>query len=153
VLAHRSNVFLLKRRLLLVLICSLSLTGASATVAQEVSVSIDQIREADVITGRVKGLDPAEFQNYRVLVYVHTDQWYIHPYAGQGRGMSWAGLANDGTWRIRTVKREFKADKVAVLVVRKPYASEPSKIDSLEDIPYVAQQVKTLTGTSDYGKL
>jgi hypothetical protein len=81
-----------------------------------------------------------------------TDRWYIHPYAGQGEGMSWAAIGDDGTWTLKTVRRAFKADKMAALVVEKD-ASVPAKAESLGSIPKLAIHEKVLTGTTDEGKL
>lgn len=121
-------------------------------LAQQLSITIDQIVENERISGYIRGLQPSEYPAYKVIVYVHTDQWYIHPYAGQDEGLSWAPIRENGSWGIQTVKRQFKADKVAALLVRRNYP-EPSKVESLERISYRAIVIKELRGTPDYGKL
>jgi hypothetical protein len=130
----------------------LTVLYVNAIFAQGISITIDQITANEQIMGCVRGLASTDRPNYKVIVYVHTDQWYIHPYAGQGEGMSWAPIRENGSWQIRTVQREFKADKVAALLVKRNYP-EPSKIESLERIPHRAIVTRELRGTPDYGKL
>jgi hypothetical protein len=113
-------------------------------------VTIDRIDADVLISGSVKGVKPAS--DYKVLVYVHTDKWYIHPWADRGEGQSWAAIKDDGSWKIATVQRQYKADKVAALVVKRSYA-EPPTLSSFEGVPYEAITIKTLTGTPDHGKL
>jgi len=118
----------------------------------ETSITIDQIEANERILGYVSGLNQSEYSNYKVVVYVHTDRWYIHPYAGQGEGLSWASLQENGTWSIQTVRRRFRADKVAALLVKRSY-QEPNTIENIHGIPDKAMIIKELRGTHDYGKL
>lgn len=126
--------------------------GVGSALAQEISISIDRIVANEVISGYVRGLRSADYPKYKVIVYVHTDSWYIHPYAGQGEGLSWASIREDGTWRIQTVQRQFKADRVAALIVRRNYP-EPGKVQNLDMIQHRAIVVRKLVGMPDYGKL
>lgn len=130
----------------------LALTAAFSAHAQTFTVAIDQIVTNDSIIGCVNGLEPEDVANYKIIVYVHTDQWYIHPYAGQGEGKTWAAVRNDGTWRIATVRREFQADRVAALLVPRDFP-EPNMAHNLTSIPYSAIVDKEIVGTADYGKL
>lgn len=114
-------------------------------------VTIDRIAQDDVVEGRVKGLQ-GSLGAYKVVLYVHTDRWYIHPYAGQGEGDSWAAIKQDGTWQINTVKRRFSADKMAVLVVNAK-ATVPAKTSDVRSIPHRAMVIRNLSGTPDFGKL
>lgn len=134
------------------LIITISLITLTLALAQQISVSITDITANQQICGAVSGLPSQDYQNYKVIVYVHTDQWYIHPYAGQDEGKSWASIQANGKWQIQTVQREFKADKVAAVLVKRNYP-EPSKTESLERIQQAAIVVKKLRGTPDYGKL
>ena len=135
---------------LAMLVCTASWTPVLAQVS--ISISIDAIEENDFIAGTVKGLQPSEYANYKVIVYVHTDVWYIHPYAGQGDGSSWASIGANGQWTIDTVRRRFSADKMAALVVARDYP-EPNKRSTVGGIPAIARTIKRLRGTEDYGKL
>lgn len=134
------------------LLISLTAAVAFATYAQALSVTIGKITANSSIVGHVQGLGVKEASKYKVIVYVHTDQWYIHPYAGQGEGESWATVRDDGAWQISTVRREFQADRVAALVVPRNFP-EPNKVESLTNIPYLAITNKEMRGTEDYGKL
>lgn len=142
------------RRAAILIGCLIIVGSASIgdTFAQRTTISIDNIVPDQSIGGRVSGLPQGSQGKYKVVVYVRTDQWYVHPYAGQGEGASWAPVQSDGSWEIGTVKRRFKSSKVAALVVRKDYPEKP-KINNLGEIPSVALVVKTLKGTPDYGAM
>lgn len=118
----------------------------------DVTITIDKITANDKIRGRVRGLTGTDPQAYKVLVYVHTDLWYVHPWAGQGKGRSWAAVENDGSWRLKSLQREFKANKIAALVVRRSYP-EPHRLADVRSIPHEAIVIKDLVGTPDFGKV
>jgi hypothetical protein len=139
-------------RAIIAIVLLVVLYPISVVLSQEVSITIKEIVADQHISGDVRGLTPKEYSNYKVVIYVHTDQWYIHPYAGQDEGKSWATIQENGRWKISTVQREFKADKVAALVVKRSF-SEPSRIEDLDKIPRTATIVKELRGTPDHGKL
>lgn len=103
----------------------------------KLTIKIIEIKPNSRIIGRVFGIDPSQYSQYKVVVYVKTDNWYIHPYERGEEGLSFAEINRDGTWKIQTVKREFLADEVAALVVRKDYAP-PSRVESLRQIDYIA---------------
>ena len=85
------------------------------------------------LTGRVTGLEDNELcKNYKVLVYVLTNQWYIHPYAENKEGRGYAGIKPDGSWSIKTVNRENYPFRLAILVVPRNYVP-PSVIQVGED--------------------
>jgi len=131
------------------IVLSVAYTGTAIGV---ISIIIDKIESNEKIIGSVSGLNPNEYSSYKVIVYVHTDKWYIHPYAGQGEGLSWASIRGGGTWSIQTIKREFNADKVAALLVKRSY-NGPDKTENIHGISNKASVIKNLTGTDDYGKL
>jgi hypothetical protein len=118
----------------------------------QVSITIDNIVANGFITGHVKGLNPSQYGNYRVLVYVHTDKWYIHPYAQGGEGRSFASIGAGGSWRIGTVRRRFKADSLAALLVHRNYPAPPT-VMTLADLQFSAIKVMALVGTKYYGRL
>jgi hypothetical protein len=127
------------------------LTVVYLTPARAQTITIDQIVANGNISGEVRGLPSADFGSYKVIVYVHTDQWYIHPYAGQGEGNSWATVQS-GQWRIKTVQRDSRADKLAALLVSRNYP-EPNRLENLDAIPHRARVIRELRGTADFGKL
>ncbi len=134
---------------LLALICVVFLRVG---VAQAASITIDQITANDQVSGMVEGLDPAHYDRYKVVFYVHTDQWYLHPYAGQGEGMSWAPIQTNGAWQMRTIQREYQSDSVAALIVARDYP-EPNMVQNIRMLPNQALVVKELRHTPDFGKL
>ncbi|MGR3310134.1 MAG: hypothetical protein ACUZ77_05100 [Candidatus Brocadiales bacterium] len=106
----------------------LSSTGTAQDSGQEteLGINIEHIESDEFISGRVFGIeDAAQYSQYKVVVYVKTDKWYIHPYAGGGAGKSFAEIKRDGTWEIFTVRREFRASKVAAFLVKKDKVKEP----------------------------
>ncbi|MBI4690820.1 MAG: hypothetical protein HY754_11250 [Nitrospirae bacterium] len=109
----------------------------SAFSQTEPSITILKIESDNFIKGKVEGLRPEEYANYKVIVYVKTDKWYIHPYERGGAGRSYANINQDGTWTIGTVKREFPADYVAALLVRSDY-TPPSTVAILGTLDYIA---------------
>ncbi|ETW97148.1 MAG: hypothetical protein ETSY1_23830 [Candidatus Entotheonella factor] len=123
---------------------------ASTILAQE--ISIDQIIADAQISGFVQGLKPNEYANYKVVVYVETDRWYIHPYAGQGENRSWASITENGAWQIQTVRRQFSANKVAAVLVKRDYP-EPNRTENILNIPHRAIVIRELRGTEEYGRL
>ena len=86
---------------LMLVIAFVIVSNADIANAQEIAISIDSIVANSQITGRVNNLAPTEYNNYKVVVYVHTDQWYIHPYAGQDEGKSWAPIQTNGNMANR----------------------------------------------------
>ena len=128
----------------LVLLAVLCLAAASEASAQDIEISIETIESGQFISGQVQGLEAAEVPRHRVVVYVHTDMWYIHPYAGQGEGLSWASINRDGSWKIETVKRRFPADLVAALVVPRNYMASAT-VESL-------RQIKSIASYTEKGK-
>ena len=142
----------MKRRMFLLLLTVLLTAGLRGAAIAQVTITVDAIEQDVAIRGTVTGLPPGQNQLYKVLVYVHTDVWYIHPYAGQGEGKSWAAIDANGKWQLETVRRGFKADRLAVLVVKKTL-NEPAKTENVESIAADGRLQRTLTGTDDDGKL
>ncbi len=147
-------VLLVTIGLILINIIPFSIYAQNVT-EQKACIKIEEIVQDEYIKGKVTNLkDP---QRYKVLIYVHTDKWYIHPYAGQDEGMSWAAIRKDGSWSIPTVKRQFKANKIAALIVDPSVAEDaPSPLDNIETINYHAIIVYTkeeMKRKEWYGKL
>lgn len=113
------------------------LAGDAVVAAPEVAVIISDITENTRIVGRISGVPAEKVDQYKVLVYVKTDKWYIHPYERGGEGLSFASINRDGSWQIETVKRRFPADLVAALVVHRDYTPPPT-LEDLKDIDSLA---------------
>lgn len=69
------------------------------------------------ITGEVLGLDPASYRSFKVVAYVLTNKWYIHPEAVNTPGLGFATLDGQGKWELQTVWRGYQATKLAFLLV------------------------------------
>jgi hypothetical protein len=116
----------------LILFSQISIKAQENKITQGL-IRIDKIKEDEFIKGKVSNIDSPE--KYKVLVYVHTDKWYVHPFAGQGEGKSWAGVKKDGSWSLQTVKREFTANKIVALIVDSLTAEDaPSTLENIEKI-------------------
>jgi hypothetical protein len=87
-------------------------------------VSIDSIVANQHIAGHVSGLPLEAYKKFKVVFYVKTNVWYVHPYAyyqGQEEGYSYANLKSDGTFRIQTLRRAVPAKELAVVLVPQPF--------------------------------
>jgi hypothetical protein len=81
------------------------------------TVSMDKFVAGSYISGNVEGLQPEETATHKVLVYVLTDQWYIHPFAENKARLGYATIQADGSWEIQTEARNHKPSRIAIAVV------------------------------------
>lgn len=133
-------------------ISTIVLYGISARPAENIKITIDTIVQDDHITGTVRGLTAAGRAGHKVIVYIKTDQWYIHPYERGGEGKSFASIRANGSWTIGTIRREFAASAIAALLVKQD-SKVPVRSVNVRAIPNEAITVLELEGTPDYGKL
>src|SRR5882762_8412906 len=103
-------------RLLCIGLIGMGIAISESAIAQP-PLEITEIRVNDSIKGIVTDRTIAA-QDHCVVIYVHTDLWYIHPFAAGGMGRSWAAISGNG-WSISTVKREFPANAVAAVLLKK----------------------------------
>jgi hypothetical protein len=94
-------------------------------------VIMEGFKSGASISGRVIGIKPEEVQKYKVLVYVLTDKWYIHPYAENTEGRGYARVKTDGTWGLLTVNRGHHPTKLAMLVAPKDF--DPPAVVAIEE--------------------
>jgi hypothetical protein len=121
-------------------------------------VAITNIVADGTIQGTATGLPAAAQRNACVVVYVHTDIWYIHPYANAGQGQSFTPIDAQGNWQLDTVRRQFPANRVAALVMADANACEnvPDRIADVRKIQNpVALKVYDLKGDGSqwFGRL
>lgn len=112
----------------------------------EAQIDITRITKNDLITGQVSRLALDQASRFKVVVYVRTDLWYIHPFAGQGQGSSWAELKGDLSWELRTVMRQYTSDRVAALLVERGDPISPT-VQEIAQVPAIAWVV--IQGTGD----
>lgn len=87
-------------------------------------VTVDEIVKNSHIKGHVTGLPGEAYEKLKVVFYVKTNRWYVHPYTwheNQEEGYSYSNLNPNGEFWVRTVSRDVPAQKMAVVVVPKNY--------------------------------
>lgn len=87
-------------------------------------VSVDEIVKNSHIKGHVKGLPTEAYDKFKVVFYVKTNRWYVHPYThheNQEEGYSYSNLNATGEFKVRTVRRDVPSSKMAVVVVPRSY--------------------------------
>lgn len=114
-----------------ILFMSVCLAQGSTT-----QVEITNIMSDEAITGKVLNLPLTQLGHPCAAVYIHTDQWYIHPYAAAGPARSYSLVDAQGNWSIPTVKRDFPANQVAVVVMANADLCDrlPTRVYDLSEI-------------------
>lgn len=92
---------------------------------KSVEVRMTKFERGRRIRGTVSGLAPGTHGHYKVLVYVLTNKWYIHPEAVATPGLGFALIEPGGQWEIGTVWRGYQATKLAILLVPKDVWAPP----------------------------
>lgn len=91
---------------------------------KSVEVVIDSIVRNDSIRGHVVGLPTEAYDHFKMIFYVKTNRWYIHPYEyaqNQSEGYSFTYLRPDGSFKMRTVLRDVPAKRLAAVLVPRSY--------------------------------
>lgn len=97
---------------------------------QRTEVSIDSIVPNQSIKGHVNGLSSEAMDKFKVVFYVKTNLWYVHPYMyyqGQEEGYSYSNLNERGEFKVKTVKRDIPSKELAAVVVPKSYKIKSQK--------------------------
>jgi hypothetical protein len=87
-------------------------------------VSVDSIVRNDHIKGHITGLPVEAYDKFKVVFYVKTNVWYVHPYTyyeGQDEGYSYSSLDAQGGFKVKTVLRNIPAKELAAVLVPKAY--------------------------------
>lgn len=92
----------------------------------KIKVIMEGFKSGTSISGRVSALKPDDVEKYKILVYILTNKWYIHPYAENVEGRGYASIKSDGTWSLLTVNRGNHPAKLAILVVVKDFDPPPA---------------------------
>jgi hypothetical protein len=93
-------------------------------------VVVDSITPNEYITGHVSGLPTAAYEKFKVVFYVKTNIWYVHPYAyyeGQDEGYSYSNLNDNGEFKVRTIKRSVPSKELAAVLVPKAFKIKATK--------------------------
>ena len=104
---------------------------ASANVLREYKkeckstvVTVDEVIKNEHIRGHITGLPADAYEKFKVVFYVKTNRWYVHPYAyteGQEEGYSYSNLNANGEFWVRTLRRDVPSKELAVVLVPKDY--------------------------------
>lgn len=84
-------------------------------------VIVDNIVKNEKIEGHIKGLPESAYQDFKVVFYVQTNRWYVHPFEDAGAGQSFANLTSNGTFSIQTVSRDVPSKRLVAVLVPKSY--------------------------------
>lgn len=93
-------------------------------------VTIDSIVANEHIKGHITGLPTEALEKFKVVFYVKTNRWYIHPYAyyeGQEEGYSYSNLGANGEFSVKTIKRAVPSKELAAVLVPKQFKIAPQK--------------------------
>lgn len=91
---------------------------------KNVQVVVDSVIKNNSINGHVVGLPTEAYDKFKMVFYIKTNRWYIHPYAyttDQAEGYSYTNLRADGSFKIKTILRDVPAKKLAAVLVPKNY--------------------------------
>jgi hypothetical protein len=101
-----------------------------ANECKSTQVIVDEIVKNSHIKGHVKGLPTDAFDKFKVVFYVKTNRWYVHPYSyyeGQAPGYSYSYIDSKGNFEVKTISRDVPAKELAVVVVPKCYKIKSQK--------------------------
>lgn len=87
-------------------------------------VAVDEIVKNSHIKGHVTGLPTDALEKFKVVFYVKTNRWYVHPYShyeGQEEGYSYSNLNTHGEFKVKTIRRDVPSKEMAVVVVPRSY--------------------------------
>jgi hypothetical protein len=93
-------------------------------------VTVDEIVKNSHIKGHISGLPTEAFEKFKVVFYVKTNRWYVHPYThyeNQEEGYSYSNLNANGEFQVKTVRRDVPSKQLAVVVVPKSYKISSQK--------------------------
>ena len=91
---------------------------------QTTEVAVDEIVKNSHIKGHIRGLPTDAYEKFKVVFYVKTNRWYVHPYThyeGQEEGYSYSNLNANGEFQVKTVRRDVPSKKMAVVLVPRSY--------------------------------
>ena len=94
-------------------------------------VSVDEIVRDSHIKGHIKGLPTEAYEKFKVVFYVKTNRWYVHPYTyqeGQDPGYSYSNLNENGEFFVKTVRRDVPSRQLAAVLVPKSYKIQSQRL-------------------------
>ena len=97
---------------------------------KQTEVSIDSIVRNESIEGHIRGLPQDAYDKFKVVFYVKTNLWYIHPYShyeGQDEGYSYSKIDENGNFKVKTVLRQIPSKELAAVLVPHTYKIKSRK--------------------------
>jgi len=122
------------RKLITYVLCFIFITGLGYNV-YGAEITISEFIKDDSIAGVVQGLSPDECKNYKIIVYVKTDNLYIHPFKDGGERATFSGIDASGNWWVKSVNRFPEPKKIYAFLVSNVY-SPPGTVESFREISY-----------------
>lgn len=114
-------------------------------------VSVTQIVKNSHIQGSVSGLNETSLEDFKMVFYVKTNNWYVHPYEynpAQPSGYSYSDLTAGGNFWIRSVFRT-PAKKMLAILVPSPHYIYTKKGSESDLLKYACAYVE-IPGNGDF---
>lgn len=124
---------------------------AHAEECKNAKINIQEIVKNSHIKGAVAGLKETSLEDFRMLFYVRTNNWYVHPYQfneSQTSGYSYSDLTTGGNFWIRSVFRTPSKTMVAILVPS-PHAIYAKKSNLKDLLKYSCTHIE-IPGNGDF---
>ncbi len=118
---------------------------------KNLQINVQEIVKNNHIKGAVKGFKETSLDDFKVIFYVKTARWYVHPYQynqSQPSGYSFSDLSAGGNFWIRSVFRT-PAKEMAVIVVPSPHYIY-NKSSSLNGLLKYACKHVIIPGNGDF---
>lgn len=125
--------------------------AAHAGECKVAQIKIEEIVKNSHIKGSVTGLKESSLENFRMIFYVKTNSWYVHPYQfneSQPSGYSYSDLSSGGNFWIRSVFRTPSKTMVAILVPS-PHVIYAKKSNLKDLLKYACKHIE-IPGTGDF---
>lgn len=118
---------------------------------KNLKINVQEIVKNSHIKGAVSGFKETSLDDFKVLFYVRTNRWYVHPYQyneSQPSGYSYSDLTTGGEFWIRSVFRT-PAKEMAVIVVPSPHFIFNNKSNLKDLLKYACHHV-IVPGNGDF---
>ncbi len=122
-----------------------------AEECKNAEIKVTEIVRNNHIKGSVKGLKETSLENFKMIFYVKTNRWYVHPYEfnpSQPSGYSYSDLTTGGDFWIRSVFRTPAKEMAAILVPAPHYIYKNQR--SLKSLLKYACKHVIVPGNGDF---
>jgi hypothetical protein len=122
-----------------------------AEECKNADIKITQIVKNSHIQGKVTGLAETSLEDFKVIFYVKTNRWYVHPYQynqNQPSGYSYSDLTAGGNFWIRSVFR-VPSKEMAAILVPSPHLIYAKKKNIKDLLKYACKHI-IVPGNGDF---